>query len=191
LPPVITRGIQFADFLNNSKGGKGLDAKILSDILNYLEQNPDPNQVFIFLFGGNNLRDAKKGEKAIGDVTSRFQTILEAIKKIGARVIICGCVPDPLYPNLDYRFLDMDLALSSLDLGPLGTFLEIRTPVLNSQGFVRQDCYEPYGIHLCKFGQTVVGSKINKLLKQIVGSTQVPGSNSGSYTPSCCLYPTP
>jgi hypothetical protein len=191
LPPVITRGIQFADFLNNSKGGKGLDAKILSDILNYLEQNPDPNQVFIFLFGGNNLRDAKKGEKAIGDVTSRFQTILEAIKKIGARAIICGCVPDPLYPNLDYRFLDMDLALSSLDLGPLGTFLEIRTPVLNSQGFVRQDCYEPYGIHLCKFGQNVVGSKINKLLMQIVKSTQIQVQVPTPLTPAAVSIPHP
>ena len=63
LPPVITRGIQFADFLNNSKGGKGLDAKILSDILNYLEQNPDPNQVFIFLFGGEQLEGRQKRGK--------------------------------------------------------------------------------------------------------------------------------
>jgi hypothetical protein len=106
---------------------------MFSDILNYLDQKPDPNQVFIFLLGGNNLRDAKRGDNAIGEAISRFQTILEAIKKINARVIICGCIPDPLFPNLDYQFLNMDnAALSSLILGPLGTFIELRTPVLNS-----------------------------------------------------------
>ena len=67
----------------------------------------------------------------------------------------------------------MDNALSSLDLGPLGTFLELRTPVLNSQGFVRKDCYEPYGIHLSRFGAHEDGLRINKLLTHIIKSTQV------------------
>ena len=56
-----------------------MDKKMFSDIQNYLGQNPDPNQVFIFLLRGNNLRDAKRGDNAIGEVISRFQTILEAI----------------------------------------------------------------------------------------------------------------
>jgi hypothetical protein len=48
------------------------------------------------------LRDTKRGDNAIGEVISRFQTIIEAIKKnIQARVIICRCILDPLFPNLD------------------------------------------------------------------------------------------
>jgi hypothetical protein len=85
----------------------------------------------------------------------------------------------------------MDLSLSSLDLGPLGTFLEIRTPVLDSQGFVRKDCYEPYKIHLSKFGQNVVGSKINKLLMQIVKSTQIQVQVPTPLTPAAVSIPHP
>jgi hypothetical protein len=85
----------------------------------------------------------------------------------------------------------MDLSLSSLDLGPLGTFLEIRTPVLDSQGFVRKDCYEPYKIHLSKFGQNVVGSKINKLLMQIVKSTQIQVQVPTPPTPAAVSIPHP
>ena len=67
----------------------------------------------------------------------------------------------------------MDHSLSTLDFGPLGTFLELQTPVLNSQGFVRKDCYEPYGIHLSRFGANVVVLRTNKLLTHIVKYTQV------------------
>ena len=147
--------------------------QVVKEVLGYLTTNPDPNQIFIFLFGGNNLRAAKRGEREIGLVISRFQIILDEIKKINARVIICGLVPDPLYENLDYRFMDMDHSLSNLDLGPLGAFLELRTPILNSQGFIRGDCYQPYKIHLSKTGAKIVGMKINKYLKTLVRPVQV------------------
>ncbi len=45
-------------------------------------------------------------------------------------------------------------------------------PVLNSRGNIREDCYLPHDIHPSKFGAQVVGSTINRLLKQIVRSTQ-------------------
>jgi hypothetical protein len=147
--------------------------RVVTEVLGYLTTNPDPNQIFIFLFGGNNLRAAKRGEREIGLVISRFQIILDEIKKINARVIICGLIPDPLYENLDYRFMDMDHSLSTLDLGPLGAFLELRTPILNSQGFIRGDCYQPYKIHLSKTGAKIIGLKINKYLKTLVRPVQV------------------
>jgi hypothetical protein len=45
-------------------------------------------------------------------------------------------------------------------------------PVLNSQGNIREGCYLPHDIHLFKFWAQVVGSTINRLLKQIVRSIQ-------------------
>jgi hypothetical protein len=147
--------------------------QVVTEVLGYLTTNPNPNQIFLFLFGGNNLRAAKRGEREIGLVISRFQNILEGIKKINARVVVCGLFPDPLYENLDYRFMDMDHSLSTLDFGPLGTFLELRTPVLNSQGFIRGDCYKPYKIHLSKTGAKIVGLKINKHLKNLIRPIQV------------------
>jgi hypothetical protein len=62
--------------------------------------------------------------------------------------------------------MDMDHSLSTLDLGVLGTFLELQTPVLNSQGFIREDCYQPYKIHLSKTRAKIVGRKIKKHLKE-------------------------
>ena len=88
-------------------------------------------------------------------------------------MIVCGLVPDLLYENLDYRFMDMDHSLSTLDFGPLGTFLKLRTPVLNSQGFIRGDCYQPYKIHLSKTGAKIVGLRINKYLKNLIRPVQV------------------
>jgi hypothetical protein len=152
--------IQFAAVLNKSKRGGKMTEQVVTEVLGYLTTNPDPNQ--IFLFGGNNLRAAKRGEREIGLGISRFQTILDGIKKINARVIVCGLIPDPLYENLDYRFMDMDHSLSTLDFGPLGNFLELRTPVLNSQGFIRGDCYQPYKIHLSKNGTKIVGQQVSE-----------------------------
>jgi len=36
--------------------------QVVTEVLGYLTTNPDPNQIFLFLFGGNNLRATKKGE---------------------------------------------------------------------------------------------------------------------------------
>ena len=171
---VIPQGIQFSEVLNNTKRGEGkLTQTKLIEILTYLEENPDPNQLFLFLYGGNHIRDAKRGEKEVDFVKKNFQTIIDRIKQMGARVVVCGPVPDPVYPNIDYRFLDLGHALSTLNFGPLGNYLELRPPVLNSQGDIREDCYLPHDIHLSKFGAQVVGSTINRLLKQIVRSAQI------------------
>ena len=173
IPAVLKRGIQFSSVLNKSEGGGKLDKDTLLEILTYLEANPDPNQLFIFLLGGNNLREAKRGDKEIEAVKNRFQTILNKIAQIQARVILCGLIPDPIYENLDYTFMDMDVALSTLNLGPRGTYVGLRTPVLDSQGFIREECYEYRRIHLSEFGAEIVGLTIGKLLKQIVRSAQV------------------
>jgi hypothetical protein len=170
LPPVIRQGIQFVEVLNRSEEGEGITAKVVEEVLVYLDKNPDPNQIFVFLYGGNNLRDAKRGIRV---VCQRFLTILGGIQKIGARMILCGLIPDPLFKNLDMRFLDMDRALSSLDLGSLGTFLELRTHVLDSRGNIRKDCYEPRKIYLSDRGVKTIGLKINDLLKNLVRPTQV------------------
>ncbi len=53
----------------------------------------------------------------------------------------------------------------------LGKLSRTHTPVLNSQGNIRED-YLPHDIHLSKFGAQVVGSTINRLLKQIIRSIQ-------------------
>jgi uncharacterized protein YwbE len=173
LPAVIPRGIQFASVLNKTKQGEGkLTRNKLIEILTFLEENSHPNQLFVFLFGGNHIRDAKRGEKEIDFVKRSFQALVDRIKQMGARVVICGPIPDPIYQNIDYRFLDLGHALSTLDFGPLGNYLDLRPSVLNSQGNIREDCYWPQDIHLSKFGAQVVGSTINRLLKQIVRSTQ-------------------
>ena len=54
----------------------------------------------------------------------------------------------------------------------LGKLSRTQTPVLNSQGNVREDYYLPHDIHLSKFGAQVAVLTINRLLKQIVRSTQ-------------------
>ena len=59
------------------------------------------------------------------------------------------------------------------NLDPWVLFLKLRTPVLNSQGFIRGDCYQPYKIHLSKTGAKIVGLRINKYLKNLIRPVQV------------------
>ena len=43
-----------------------MDKKMFSDILNYLDQKPDPNQVFIFLLGGTTCGMPRGGIMQLG-----------------------------------------------------------------------------------------------------------------------------
>jgi hypothetical protein len=53
--------------------------------------------------------------------------MVDRIKQMGARVVICGPIPNPTYQNINYRFLDLGHTLSNLDFGPLGNYLKLRT----------------------------------------------------------------
>ncbi len=52
--------------------------------------------------------------------------MVDRIKEMGARVVICGPIPDPTYQNINHRFLDLGHTHSNLDFGPLGNYLELR-----------------------------------------------------------------
>ncbi len=171
LPEQVKKGLSFKKVWDFSEGGKALTTKDTQVILDWIGANGSTRQIYLFLMGGNNIRNAFKHRtdryKEITAVVRRYKDILESIQRVGARVILCGTVPDPTRQEVDEVLKDLDLALGSLDLGPLGTFLELRSCLTGQNGQIRLDTYRRKDIHLLSVGNAMVGRKIRSLLKVI------------------------
>ena len=181
---ILSGLTEFRQIYNESSGGGKLTQTMANLILARIGTDNSPDRVFVFLLGGNNLRDAKNVWNEIGRVEDRFTVILSLIRKIGARVIVCGLIPDPLRADLDAPFQEMDAVLSRLDLGPLGKYLELRPCVTKPNGQLNMESYRRGDIHLSPIGVVSVGSRIREAL---VLMTRIPLGSSSTTSPVVAL----
>jgi hypothetical protein len=94
LPEQVQKGLNFKKVWDFSKGGKALDTRDTQQILDWIGANGSTRQIYLFLIGGNNIRNAFRHRtdryKEITAVVRRYKDILESIQVVGARVILCG-----------------------------------------------------------------------------------------------------
>jgi hypothetical protein len=195
LPEQVKKGLNFEKVWDFSKGGKALDTRDTQQILDWIGANGSTRQIFLFLIGGNNIRNAFRHKtdryKEITAVVRRYKDILESIQGVGARVILCGTVPDPSRQEVDEVLKDLDLALGSLDLGPLGTFVELRTCLTGPNGQIRKDAYRRKDIHLSSVGNAMVGRRIRSLLEVIGKAPSGPSMTQTKLPTAPALVRTP
>ncbi len=155
---------RFQRVINLSKGG----AKLTNDLTELIEKeirtHPGPNQVYVILFGGNNLRKTTKPVLEVAKVVARFRKIMVEAQKAKIRVLLCGTIPDPR-PAVDSKLKLLDEALKDLDMGEGNNFLTLRGVMLDAHGQVRRDLFKPNGdIHLNAAGTRIVSQRIQNML---------------------------
>jgi hypothetical protein len=118
-----------------------------------MRSHPGPNQVYVILIGGNNMRKTTKPALEVAKLVSRFRRIMTEAQKAKVRVLLCGTIPDPR-PAVDSKLRLLDEALNDLETGQGNRFLTLRGSMLDAQGKVRTDLYKPRGdIHLNTLGR--------------------------------------
>jgi hypothetical protein len=115
---------QFQRVINLSKGGSRLTNELTEEIMTAIRSHPGPDRVYVFLFGGNNLRKTIKPILEVARVVSRFCRIMVEAQKAGIRVLLCGTIPDTRL-LVDVKLKLLDEALKDLDMGPGNNFLAI------------------------------------------------------------------
>jgi hypothetical protein len=164
---------KFQRVINLSKGGAKLKNEITEMIETKIRSHPGPNQVYVILFGGNNLCKTTKPVLEVAKVVSRFCRIMAEAQKAKVRVLLCGTIPDPR-PAVDSKLKLLDKALKDLEMGQGNNFLSMRGMMLDTQGQVRKDLYKPRGdIHLNASGTQNVSLRIQRML-EIMLPTQAP-----------------
>jgi hypothetical protein len=154
----------FQRVINLSQGGAKLTNKLTERIEIEIRFHPGPNQVYVILFGGNNLRKTTKPILEVAKVISRFRRIMIEAQKAKIRVLLCGTIPDPR-PAVDSKLKLLDAALKDLDMGQGNNFLSFRGMMLDSKGRVRKELYKQGDIHLSEAGVRVVSPRIQTMLK--------------------------
>jgi hypothetical protein len=86
---------QFQRVINPSEGGAKLTNVITEQIEIAMRSHPGPNQVYVIMFGGNNMRKTTKPALEIAKLVSRFRRIMTEAQKANVRVLLCGDIPDP------------------------------------------------------------------------------------------------
>jgi hypothetical protein len=139
-----------------------------------MRSHSGPNQVYVIMFGGNNMRKTTQPALEIAKLFSRFRRIMTAAQKAKVRVLLCGDIPDPR-PAVDSKLKLLDEALEDLDMGEGNRFLALRGSLLDAQGAVRKDIFKPRGdIHLNAAGTTIVSLKIRQMLEIMLPAVPVP-----------------
>jgi hypothetical protein len=126
----------FQKVINLSEGGAKLTNEITEMIEIAIRSHPGPNQVYVFLFGGNNMRKTTKPILEVAKVVARFRRIMVEAQKAKIRVLLCGTIPDPR-PAVDSKLNLFDEALKDLDMGQGNNFLSLRGMMMDAQGQVR------------------------------------------------------
>jgi hypothetical protein len=161
----VSLGAHFQHVINRSVGGAKLTNEITEEIEIKMRSHPGPNQVYVILFGGNNMRKTTKPALEVAKVVSRFCRIMTEAQKAKVRVLLCGTIPDPR-PAVDSKLKLLDKALKDLDMGQGNNFLGMRAMMLEARGHVRRDLYKPNGdIHLNAAGTKIVSLRIQNMLK--------------------------
>jgi hypothetical protein len=155
----------FQRVINPSEGGAKLTNVITEQIEIAMRSHPGPNQVYVIMFGGNNMRKTTKPALEIAKLVSRFRRIMTEAQKANVRVLLCGDIPDPR-PAIDSKLKLLDEALEDLDMGEGNRFLALRGSLLDAQGAVRKDIFKPRGdIHLNASGTQIASLRIRQMLE--------------------------
>jgi hypothetical protein len=150
--------------INPSEGGAKLTNIITEQIEIAMRSHPGPNQVYVIMFGGNNMRKTTKSALEVAKLVSRFRRIMAEAQKAKVKVLLCGDIPDPR-PTVDSRLKLLDEALKDLEMGEGNRFIALRSSLLDAQGAVRTDIYKPRGdIHLNALGTQIVSLRIQQML---------------------------
>jgi hypothetical protein len=126
-------GAQFQQVINMSESGAKLTIEITERIEIAMRSHPGPNQVYVILTGGNNMRKTTKPE--VAKLVSRFRRIMTEAQNTKVRVLLCGTIPDPR-PAFDSKLKLLDEALKDLEMGEGNKFLSLRGSILDAQGKV-------------------------------------------------------
>ena len=81
--------------INLSEGGAKLTDKITERMETEIRSHPGPNQVYVILTGGNNMRKTTKPVLEVAKLVSRFRRIMVEAQKAKTRILLCGTIPDP------------------------------------------------------------------------------------------------
>ncbi len=148
-----------------SESGAKLTIEITEKIETAMRSHPGPNQVYVILIGGNNMRKTTNLVLEVAKLVSRFRRIMTEAQKAKVRVLLCGTIPDPR-PAIDSKLKLLDEALNDLEMGEGNRFLTLRGSMLDAQGHVRRDLYKPRGdIHLNASGTKIASFRIQKMLE--------------------------
>jgi hypothetical protein len=151
--------------INPSEGGVKLTNVITEKIEIAMRSHSGPNQVYVIMFGGNNMRKTTQPALEIAKLFSRFRRIMTAAQKAKVRVLLCGDIPDPR-PAVDSKLKLLDEALKDLEMGEGNQFLSLRGSLLDAQGDVRKDIFKPRGdIHLNASGTQIASLRIRQMLE--------------------------
>jgi hypothetical protein len=158
-------GAQFQHVINMSESGAKLTIEITERIEIAMRSHPGPNQVYVILTGGNNMRKTTKPVLEVAKRVSRFRRIMTEAQNTKVRVLLCGTIPDPR-PAFDSKLKLLDEALKDLEMGEGNKFLSLRGSMLDAQGKVQTDLYKPRGdIHLNASGTKIASLRIQKMLE--------------------------
>jgi hypothetical protein len=167
--------------INPSEGGVKLTNVITEKIEIAMRSHSGPKQVYVIMFGGNNMRKTTQPTLEITKLVSRFRRIMTAAQKAKVRVLLCGDIPDPR-PAVDSKLKLLDEALEDLDMGEGNRFLALRGSLMDAQGAVRKDIFKPRGdIHLNASGTQIASLRIRQMLEIMLPAlvsvpVPVPGS---------------
>jgi hypothetical protein len=129
-----------------------------------IRSHPGPNQVYVILTGGNNMRKTTKPVVEVAKLVSRFRRIMVEAQKANTRILLCGTIPDPRHA-VDSKLKLLDAALKDLDMGQGNNFLSMRATMLDVRGQVRKDLYKPGDIHLNISGTKIASLRIRNMLE--------------------------
>jgi hypothetical protein len=151
--------------INLSEGGAKLTDKITERMETEIRSHPGPNQVYVILTGGNNMRKTTKPVLEVAKLVSRFRRIMVEAQKAKTRILLCGTIPDPR-PAVDSKLKLLDAALKDLDMGQGNNYLSMRATMLDARGQVRKDLYKPNGdVHLNSSGTKIASLRIRNMLE--------------------------
>jgi hypothetical protein len=159
----------FQTVINLSEGGAKLTDKITERIETEIRSHPGPNQVYVILTGGNNMRKTTKPVVEVAKLVSRFRRIMVEAQKAKTRILLCGTIPDPRHA-VDSKLKLLDAALKDLDMGQGNNFLSMRATMLDARGQVRQDLYKQGDIHLNSSGTKIASLRIRNMLEIMLPS---------------------
>jgi hypothetical protein len=155
----------FQTVINLSEGGAKLTDKITERMETEIRSHPGPNQVYVILTGGNNMRKTTKPVLEVAKLVSRFRRIMVEAQKAKTRILLCGTIPDPRHA-VDAKLKLLDAALKDLDMGQGNNFLSMRATMLDARGQVRKDLYKPNGdVHLNSSGTKIASLRIRNMLE--------------------------
>jgi hypothetical protein len=171
----------FQKVINLSKSGEKLTIEITEQMEIAMRSHPGPNQVYVILMGGNNMRKTTKPVLEVAKIVSRYRRIMAEAQKAKVRVLLCGTIPDPR-PAVDSKLKLLDEALKDLEMGEGNKFLTLRGSMLDAQGHVRKDIFKPNGdIHLNAAGTKIASLRIQRMLETMLPNLvqgQVPAPSS-------------